>query len=292
VASTETTITVTLKLDETGTAWCQAVRKGFDVPTILEILDTNFHTTFTYDPNNPSDTIEVLMTGYDRPKNAYNNYVTPLVLGTDYDVYCYADDDLCLGCKVTNGVSFSHVQATKEEIRSKDFTKPNMRFIAAESIAKTQILITRQVDEGSKVWCAAWKEDPLLISGAGSNNYETKIKNFAPNCQDNKGRQCGAFWIYDLDDLEDTTTDGVASQADYDSTTQWKYNQDVDIILYNLEEETDYPFIYCFAEDDEDEATQPNTPRRRRGVPPSLPNKMIYSTSSPDSGPTNVYTMK
>jgi hypothetical protein len=143
IASLETQITVTLSLDETGTAWCQAVRKGFDVPTILEILDTNFYNTYS---QGDASTV-VTLTGYDRPKNAYNDYVTPLQLGTDYDVYCYADDDLCLGCKVTNGVSFAHVTATKTEIRTKDYTKPNMRFIAAESIAKSQILINIQVDE-------------------------------------------------------------------------------------------------------------------------------------------------
>jgi hypothetical protein len=109
VSSVETIITVTLRLDETGTAWCQAVNTGFDVPTILEILDTNFYSTYSFDGGNPLSTTTVTMTGYNRPKNAYNNYLTPLRLGIDYDVYCYADDDLCLGCKVTNGVSFSHI---------------------------------------------------------------------------------------------------------------------------------------------------------------------------------------
>ena len=30
--------------------------------------------------------------------------------------------------------------------------------------------------------------------------------------------------------------------------TTWKYNRDVDIIVSGLTEETDYPYIYCFAE--------------------------------------------
>jgi hypothetical protein len=155
ISSGETAITVTLKLDETGTAWCQAVRHGFNIPTILEILDTNFFNTYTYTYPG-SNVVQVELTGYDRPKNAYNDYLTPLVLGVDYDVYCYADDDLCQGCKITNGVSFAHVTNTETFIRTKDQTLPHMRFVAAESIAHDQFLITLQVDEGSKVWCGAW----------------------------------------------------------------------------------------------------------------------------------------
>ena len=41
-----------------------------------------------------------------------------------------------------------------------DYTRPNMRYVAAESIAHNQILVTLQVDEGSRVWCAAWSTDP------------------------------------------------------------------------------------------------------------------------------------
>lgn len=35
------------------------------------------------------------------------------------------------------------------------------------------------------------------------------------------------FWVYDLDDLEDSALDGVSSRADYDSADEWKYNQDL-----------------------------------------------------------------
>eukprot|EP00913_Durusdinium_trenchii_P000569 g525.t1 len=38
LSSDETNINVTVSLDETGTVWCQAVRKDFNPPTILEIL--------------------------------------------------------------------------------------------------------------------------------------------------------------------------------------------------------------------------------------------------------------
>jgi len=279
VSSTETTITVTLKLDETGTAWCQAVRKGFNVPTILEILDTNFYNTYTYNPMAPSGVTTVVLTGYDRPKNAYNDYVTPLVLGVDYDIYCYADDNLCRGCKVTNGVSFSAVTNAHTFIRTKDTTRPHMRFVFAESIKRDQIIITLQVDEGSRVWCGAWITDP----GLTSLNYITTLKNY-PTCKDNKGRQCGTFWIYDLDDLEDVPgNDGVATRADYDKWENWKYNQDVDIILSGLVEEQDYPYIYCYAEDDEQDGI---------GSVFADTNKMLWAVTAAGNGTSdNVYTM-
>ncbi|CAJ1388164.1 unnamed protein product [Effrenium voratum] len=176
VSTTEDTITVNLELSETGTAWCQAVRHGFnarepqrlvDVPTILEILDSNFTTEY-YHYSPTTVPVDVVILGYDRPRNYDPTYMTPLQLGTYYDVYCYADDDLCQGCKVTNGVSFSYVStsANQLKVRTLDLTPPQMRFIAAESIAHDQIIITLQVDEGAKVWCAAWATDPVLTATA------------------------------------------------------------------------------------------------------------------------------
>lgn len=266
ITSGEHAIYVTLSLDEVGTAWCQAVRTGYSVPTILEILDTNFYNTYS-----GTGTSVVTLTGYDRPNNADYTYVTPLQLGTDYDVYCYADDDLCVGCEVTNGVSFAHVESTKTFIRTLDQTRPKMTFIATESIAADQILVTLQVDEGAKVWCAAWSTNPLLTS----SNYATKIKDYAPKCQDSKGRQCGTFWVYDLDDMEDTTSDGLSTLAEYVSDTRWKYNQDVDIILFGLTEQLDYGYIYCYAEDDEGDGLGSN------------PNVMAWN-----AGTNNVVAMK
>ncbi|CAK8989373.1 unnamed protein product [Durusdinium trenchii] len=272
VSTTETTITVNLELSETGTAWCQAVRHGFNVPTILEILDSNFTTEYIhYTPTTVPVDVQIL--GYDRPRNWDNTYMTPLVLGTYYDIYCYADDDLCDGCKVTNGVSFSYVStsANQLKVRTLDLTPPEMRFIAAESIAHDQIIITLQVDEGAKVWCAAWSSDPVL--SATAQDYEVRIKAEAGTCSDNLGNQCGTFWVYDMDDIVDVINadDGVASRAEYEATN-WKYLRDVDIIVSGLTEETDYPYIYCYAEDDE-----------------LTPNKMIFDSAA--TGPSNVHTM-
>ena len=81
------------------------MRHNFDPPTILEILDADFSNTFLADTD---DTI--LIQGYDRPINSDHNYTTPLVLATDYDIYCYATDDLCNNCKVTTTVQASEVE--------------------------------------------------------------------------------------------------------------------------------------------------------------------------------------
>merc|ERR1719171_2793712 len=308
--TTETTITVTLKLNEQGTAWCKVVRHNFDPPTILEILDADYSNIFSKDTD---DTI--LIQGYDRPINSDHSQETPLVLATDYDVYCYATDDLCNNCKVTNGMAYSDVLATERKTRTLDNTPPRMKFVAAESISWHQILITLQVDEGAKVWCAAWtsSDDP---SGGWSNNglqHETAIEGWgAPgnaggagntasfDCYENTPakRRCGEFWVYDLDDIEDgDSNDDVSSQAQYDAAT-WKYDQDVEIIVDGLTEEIDYPRIYCYAEDDEDQMTLGAVYDELAlggagdwyGAPKSLPNKMIYHTSA-SAGPQNTHTI-
>lgn len=266
LSSDETSINVTVSLDETGTVWCQAVRKDFNPPTILEILDTNY---FSFYDGTSSSTVEI--TGYDKPINYLPNYERPLILGTDYDVYCYATDDLCVGCQYTNGVSISSVVASKNSIRTKDYTMPEMRFVATESIASDKILITVQVDEGAMIWCAAWSTDPAFTD---STDAETQIKGQQSNCQDGRGNQCGTFWVYDLNDIEDADADGVTSRADYDDIYKWKYDQDVDIVVSGLVEETNYPYIYCFAQDDE--------------VPA---NKMIFDSAA-NLGPSNVYTIQ
>ncbi|CAE8734995.1 unnamed protein product, partial [Polarella glacialis] len=81
------------------------------------------------------------------------------------------------------------------------------------------------------------------------------------------------------DDLEDTTSDSMTTKAEYDSSTAWKYNQDVDIIVSNLVEEKDYPYIYCYAEDDEEDGVGDN------------PNKMMFDDVA-NAGPSNVHTIK
>jgi hypothetical protein len=93
-----------------------------------------------------------------------------------------------------------------------------------------------------------------------SASYISHIKGFGAQCSDSKSRPCGSFWVYDMDDIEDTTSDNVTDQTDYDSKNIWRYNQDVDLVLFDLVEETPYSHIYCFAEDDESNGhgTSPN----------------------------------
>ena len=75
--------------------------------------------------------------------------------------------------------------------------------------------------------------------------------------------------------VEDSTADGVSTPASFEGSP-WKYQQDVSILLLNLQEvwpavvafgisghkdpnhadstkATQYSYIYCFAEDDEDD---------------------------------------
>jgi Zn finger protein HypA/HybF involved in hydrogenase expression len=258
--TTETQVTISLTLNEAGTAWCRAVRKGFDMPTVLEILETDFKSTVS-----SGVATDVVITAYDVAGE-------PLVLGTDYDVYCFAEDDLCLGCSVPTGVSVAAVQATLHQVRTLDSTPPTMKIVKREAISNDMIQIKLQVDEGAQVWCAAWESDPSLSDA----NFEGLIKGKAAECEDSQGRVCGTFWIYDLDDLEDTAADGVDGWSDYDNTTVWKFKQDVDIILTGLTSETVYNYIYCYAEDDETDGKGDNA------------NKMAYNLGAVDASKTGI----
>ena len=126
----------------------------------------------------------------------------------DYDVYCWAQDAEGYPYYGPNGMAQAQA-CPNNYVTTLDLTRPNMRFIMAEAISASQIIITLQVDEGAKVWCAAWSSDP----GLTSSNYDTTIKAQSSTCTDNKGRQCGTFWIYDLDDLEDSTADYMTTRA-------------------------------------------------------------------------------
>jgi hypothetical protein len=147
--------------------------------------------------------------------------------------------------------------------------------VKQESIAFDKILITLQVDEGAKVWCAAWSTTTVpVIDGS---TYISAIKGKSADCSDSpQGNMCGTFWIYDLDDLEDDTGDGVASQADYDDRFAWKFNRDVDIVLSGLTAETDYTHIYCHAEDDESDGLG------------NSPNPTFFDTGAADASKVSV----
>ncbi|CAK9095833.1 Uncharacterized protein SCF082_LOCUS45001 [Durusdinium trenchii] len=67
-----------------------------------------------------------------------------------------------------------------------------------------------------------------------------------------------------MDDLEDTTLDGMSSEDDYRHYQTWRHHEDVTIVLSGLLESTEYGYIYCFAEDDEPDGAG------------SVPNKMSF----------------
>ena len=58
--------------------------------------------------------------------------------------------------------------------------------------------------------------------------------------------------------LQDTVLDGMSSEADYWHFQTWRQNQDVTIVLNGLTEQTEYSYIYCFAEDDEPDGLTPS----------------------------------
>ncbi|CAK8993859.1 unnamed protein product [Durusdinium trenchii] len=255
VGTTEQQITVLATLSEPGTAWCRAVRRGFAIPTLLEILAADFSVPLLVAPYNGT----VTMTSESGVGAAWS---VPLVRGTDYEVYCYAEDDSCVGCQQPSGIDTAAIAATLTSVRTMDTTPPQLTAVDLRSIARDTIQVTLQADEGSRVWCAAWST--LSESDLNASNYEANIKNWEGTCKDSWGRDCGSFWVYDMDDLEDTTLDGMSSEDDYRHYQTWRHHEDVTIVLSGLLESTEYGYIYCFAEDDEPDGAG------------SVPNKMSF----------------
>lgn len=50
----------------------------------------------------------------------------------------------------------------------------------------------------------------------------------------------------------------MSSKADYWHFQTWRKNEDVTIVLSGLMEQTEYSYIYCFAEDDESDGMDPS----------------------------------
>merc|ERR1719482_1455981 len=221
-STTETSITVVLQLNEPGTAWCRCILDGYSGPSGVEIRELG------YSVNVPSASTDVTIV-----INSLDVIGNVLTRGTDYDVYCYAEDDLCLACLTTNVVNESVIQQTKADIeslvtqvRTLDQTPPSMTLIGAETLTNSQVQVTLQVDEGARVYCAAFDADP----GFGSSTYRAGITSQNLTCMNMQKTSCGSFWVYDLDDLEDGAADGVTSQNDYDSALH-RVNENLEILL-------------------------------------------------------------
>merc|ERR1712176_193026 len=74
VSQSESTATITLQLDEPGTAWCKVVRDRFDPPTINQVIAASFFSVTTA-ANDP-----------------FTVRVENLERDTEYDAYCHARD--------------------------------------------------------------------------------------------------------------------------------------------------------------------------------------------------------
>jgi hypothetical protein len=117
----EKTSTITLQLDEPGTAWCKAVRDRFDSPTINQIIAASFYAVTTL--ANTDFTVQV----------------QNLERDTEYDVYCHARDrgtEVEYGVTPSagnpgNDVTHSHVLTTKRDIHTMgDSTPPIINAVA------------------------------------------------------------------------------------------------------------------------------------------------------------------
>jgi len=110
----ESTATVTVKLDEPGTVWCKAVRDRFDPPTINQIIAANFLSVMTSSSTN------------------FDVLVQNLLRDTEYDMYCHARDrgtEVDPGTPIAgnpgNDVSNAHMLTTKRDIHTMgDSTAP------------------------------------------------------------------------------------------------------------------------------------------------------------------------
>ncbi|CAK8993857.1 unnamed protein product [Durusdinium trenchii] len=196
VAGREDAIEVTLTLDEPGTAYCALVRSGLVAPSHYVVTAAGFKANTSFYPPYDASMVVDMSSG--------STGLAPLTRGTDYDIFCRRisfhtvifpgnGQGVPLQCGPPGAVGV---------VRTLDLTPPQM------SITDVEV-----------------QPDSL------SSDFEALIKAQSSNCTDSFGNECGSFWVYDLDDLEDSAADG----ADFDHS-KWKYQEDVSILLLNLEE--------------------------------------------------------
>jgi hypothetical protein len=136
-----------------------------------------------------------------------------------------------------------------------------MTAVKTVPLSSSAVRLTLRVDEGSRVYCAAFQSDP----GYDASSYENGIKN-SGSCMDMHKIACGSFWVYDLDDIEDGANDGVTSQSGY-GTALYRADENVKVLLTGLAVETKYTHIFCYAEDDETDGLG------------SMPNKVSFAAA-------------
>jgi hypothetical protein len=133
----ETVLTMTMTLTETGTIWCMPLRTGFAEPSVNEILQNN-----EYNLGCGTSPCTVTMQG--------------LQSKTVYDIWCYAEDDNVYpqkpnGQKFTGGASGQVTTLT-----TLDTTPPILTIVSAESPISTDIRIKVKMEEPGTVWCYSW----------------------------------------------------------------------------------------------------------------------------------------
>merc|ERR1719487_751987 len=109
-------------------------------------------------------------------------------------------------------------------LRTLDQTPPQVTVVEVQSPSKDRLQITLKVDEGARVWCAAWTTATkptafLNLATLDAATAESEVR-FALNggCEDAAGTACGYFWVVDDADIYDLeSTDGVTSLATYNS---------------------------------------------------------------------------
>jgi len=102
VSYTQDSVTVTVAMDEAGTVWCAAVHELLPPPSITQIVATGFKSSLTVGSTN------VIIQGLTRD--------------TEYDVYCFAQDDgtrsaannsVEVALSRKNGIGYTDMVATK-----------------------------------------------------------------------------------------------------------------------------------------------------------------------------------
>jgi hypothetical protein len=149
VSTSETTATVTLRLDEPGTAWCKSVRDRFNPPTINQIIAASFFSVTTLENSDFTVTVE------------------NLARDTEYDMYCFARDrgtEVEYGVTPSagnpgNDVTMSHVLTTKRDIHTLGDSTPPIISSVTPVHGATSVSVSPVIE-------IVFNEDVQAVSGA------------------------------------------------------------------------------------------------------------------------------
>ncbi|CAE6973255.1 PEPD [Symbiodinium sp. CCMP2592] len=164
-ALSETSLQITLGLDEAGTIWCMPVRSTFAEPSINEILQNN-----EYDVDCFTAACTVTMANLDAktlPVAQANSH--------RYDIWCYAEDDNVYP-QIPNGQKF--VAGDVVTLSTQDTTPPVLTIVSAESPISSDIRIKVKMDEPGTVYCNSFQSSTAYgtptfasVAGGGFQSY-------------------------------------------------------------------------------------------------------------------------